>query len=104
MHAIETHLHTSGIRMAARLDEGIDPAAVRASSEPVAGDRGLAAAEGGPDWLARADLLRRARRVGDPESFRNGAIRLRRARRVFAPFTALPSLARPALSLRSRRR
>lgn len=55
------------------------------------------------DWLPRPELLlRRGRRSNNIG--RESGIRLRRARRVFASFSALPSLARPPLDLRPRRR
>lgn len=53
-----------------------------------------------PHWLSRHDLLRRPNGSGPSDPTASGGIRLRRQRRVFAPFTALPSLAREPFTLR----
>lgn len=61
--------------------------------------------DGGPQavnavhWISRRDLLRR-QNGSKPAAPPADGIRLRRRRRVFAPFTALPSLAREPFTLR----
>jgi len=72
-------------------------------ARPVARDDGRPSDGARPDWPPRPELLRRGGRT--PAVATTGAgIRLRRERRVFASFSALPSLARPPLNLRQRRR
>ncbi|MEJ2679030.1 MAG: hypothetical protein P8174_08155 [Gemmatimonadota bacterium] len=108
MHAIDTRKHASGTRPASTEGEAAGSAEVRERvilETPPERGNGRAGDDVQPDWLARPDLLRRrGRRVMDADPAEDVGIRLRRARRVFAPFTALPSLARPTLDLRSRRR
>jgi hypothetical protein len=107
MQAIDTRIHASGTRQAGTEEmAGSAEGRERLTLEtPPERGNGRAGDDFQPDWLARPDLLRRrGRRVVAADPAEDAGIRLRRARRVFAPFTALPSLARPALNLRSRRR
>jgi len=64
---------------------------------------GLDGPDGRVAWGSRRDLLRK-RSGARADSLRTDGIRLRRQRRVYAPFSALPSLARTPFDLRKRRR
>lgn len=108
MHATHTPTRAAGTPAYVMQEGTIGPSEER---EPLAPDAGLVEdevqADDGTraDWCARPELLRRRGRRGpDPDPGQDSGIRLRRERRVFAPFSALPSLARPTPDLRSRRR
>lgn len=107
MHAINIDIRAPGTLAPARRQEAVS---LSGEEEPVAREAASSDGSHAPDevqsdWLARPELLRRrGRRAARQDADPDAGIRLRRARRVFAPFSALPSLARPSLDLRSRRR
>lgn len=105
MHAAETQIPLSGTQAAAGQRDAGAVAERQASAPGTGPEQGDGYADGQQaGWLARPELLRRrGRRVPGAAVAGDGCIRLRRARRVYAPFTNLPSLARRPLNLRSRR-